>query len=618
MKPDSTVLFDALRALQKQQFIRVIDIRFSHWIAQKIPAATQIQLLLSSLVSQQLGEGHVCIALNNLPDIYQHWPRAQRDILHSILSTQLDSDQLIDQVLIGDGRVITPLVLDNQRLYLYRYWQYEKQVAQRLIESSSISGPQIDSLVLKAQLDKYFGEPAQQIDWQRIAAAITTRHSISVISGGPGTGKTTTVTKLLAIYIESCLTAGKRPIIQLAAPTGKAAARLSESIAQAKQKLALSDEVKALIPDQGKTLHRLLGVRAGSKKFIHHQDNPLLLDLLVIDEASMIDLPMMASIVNALAQGTKLVLIGDRDQLASVEAGSVMGDICAVPKVASYSKSQQDFLAASCQLMQGEPSVHPFSDQVAFLQKSYRFDENSGIGALANACNNGDTKQLTQVLAADYQDLAVIVPSQDSGQILQASLQGYRDYIAQMRATASPAKLLESFNQFQILCALRVGNFGVEQVNGQIEQHFERCQLKSADNRWYLGRPIMITQNDNQMQLYNGDIGVACTDPDTGQLKVWFEQGGQLRAVLPSRLPKHETVFAMTVHKSQGSEFSHVMLILAQSAKVINRELVYTAVTRAKHKFSLLGFEKLLQQAIKQVTLRTSGLAARIWRESEN
>jgi exodeoxyribonuclease V alpha subunit len=612
---------ELLNALHKQKIIRTIDVRFSQWLIKKVPTASANQVILSALVSHQLGEGHVCIALDKLIEIYQHWPKILRTQMQQLLNIDQDRSELVDQILIGDGSVLTPLVIEGNRLYLYRYWQYERSVAQRLLAETSIEAENdvLDREALRTQLDRYFGTN-EQPDWQRIAAAITSRHSLSVISGGPGTGKTTTVTKLLAIYIENSLAKGKRPIIQLAAPTGKAAARLSESIAQAKQKLSLTEDVKALIPDQGKTLHRLLGVRPGTKKFVHHQDNPLLLDLLVIDEASMIDLPMMASIISALANKSKLVLIGDRDQLASVEAGSVLGDICAVPKIASYSAAQNQYLQQCCYLESQPAEVNsqaPFRDHVAFLQKSYRFDANSGIGALASACNNGDTGQVSKVLSADYPDLQVITPTEQRSQILSAALQGYKGYLETLASmgdtSAEPQILLDSFNQFQILCALRVGTYGVEQVNEQIESYFEKRQMKAVDNRWYIGRPIMITQNDNYMQLYNGDIGIACTDKETGQLKVWFEQGGELRSVLPSRLPQHETVFAMTVHKSQGSEFEHVMLLLVQSAKVINRELVYTAITRAKKQFSLFGFESLLKQAVKHVTVRTSGLAARIW-----
>ena len=612
-----------LEQLRARQLLRNIDVSLSRWLASQLPKSDPCQLLLCALVSCELGEGHVCIALDDLTLTTVHWPRVLQAEAQEYLSAARSIDKedrfkhLVDNKLIGDGQCVTPLVLDNNRLYLYRYWQYECQVAIRLTQQGQDVSAFNTSDLLE-QLNKYFS--SEQIpDWQRIAAAITTRHQISVISGGPGTGKTTTVTKLLAIYIESQLRLSRRPIIALAAPTGKAAARLSESIALAKDQLKLSQQVLEFIPEQGKTLHRLLGSKVNSKKFFHHRENLLQLDLLVIDEASMIDLPMMASVINALASHTRLVLIGDKDQLASVEAGSVLGDICAVPTLACYSQEQSQYLHQTCDFSNTHYSSYPFSDQIAFLQKSYRFSASSGIGALASACNNGSIAGIDRVFNSGFADLKLIVPNQNKAQILEQVLLGYAHYIQLLLASdgveqaVNPQQLITAFNQFQPLCALRLGDYGVQTVNQLIENHFEALKLKELDNRWYVGRPVMITRNDNQMLLYNGDIGIACHDQETGQLKVWFEQSGVVRGVLPSRLPQHETVFAMTVHKSQGSEFSHVMLLLAQSAKVLNRELVYTAVTRAKNKFSYFGQIDVLKDAIEKKTKRVSGLADKIW-----
>jgi len=613
MSVQHPALFECLQQAEQLSLITAIDLQFSQWLAQKLPKSSTKSLLLSALVSSELAQGHVCIDLNCLDEIIEHWPSVIRVTAMKILSGEQRA--LIDGKIIGDGSVLTPLVIDNNRLYLHRYWQYECQVAAKLLSAKEQDLQVLSSSRLKAQLDRYFSS-VEQPDWQRVAAAVTSNQLISVISGGPGTGKTTTVTKLLAIYIENQLLLGRRPIVQLAAPTGKAAARLSESIAQAKMRLAMPDDVQSLIPEQGKTLHRLLGARAKSNKFIHNSDNPLLVDLLVIDEASMIDLPMMARIVDALSSQTRLVLIGDRDQLASVEAGSVLGDICAVPQLACYSQAQSRLLAESCDFKASGYSDYLFADHLAFLQKSYRFSADSGIGELARYCNAGDVAGVDKVINGAYKDLAWIVPSADDKQLLTPIIEGYTDYISLMRSGSSPMQLLAAFNSFQVLCAQRVGAYGVEKINQQLEAYFESKKIKDADNRWYIGRPVMITRNDNQMQLYNGDIGIACLDEASGQLKVWFEQGGELRALLPSRLPAHESVFAMTVHKSQGSEFKHVMLVLTQSTKVVNRELVYTAITRAKARFSFLGLTKVLKRAVGVSTRRSSGLADRIWQKN--
>jgi len=610
-------LFSLLDELEQQSEIALFDIKFTQWLAKKLPESDPAQLLLNAIVSRDLTHGHVCIELSSLESRLASWPShidvKARQILSGFdlsLQPQL-GHSLIDNMLIGDGSVITPLVLDQQRLYFYRYWQYECKVANWLMASTITTDNQTNSH-LKQQLDRFFNN-SEQPDWQRIAAAVTTRNNITIISGGPGTGKTTTVTKLLAIHVENQLLLGKKTRIELAAPTGKAAARLSESIADAKAKLNLSEQVVKLIPEQGKTIHRLLGVRGKSKKYLHDMNNPLLADLLVIDEASMIDLPMMASIVDALAKHTRLVLIGDRDQLASVEAGSVLGDMCDSPQEHCYSAQLSTSLAQSCGYINAKQSSYAFCDNLAFLKKSYRFSEDSGIGLLAHACNSGNAKEAQSVLKRGFNDLELLVANDDPQSLLASVLTGYSAYIDIINEQTTPEQMLSVFNQFRVLCTLRVGSFGVENINAQIEKHFESTAKKIAANRWYIGRPIMITQNDNQMGLYNGDIGVACIDHNSGQLRVWFEQGNELRAVLPSRLPRHETVFAMTVHKSQGSEFDHVMFVLAHGAKIINKELVYTAVTRAKKKFSYLGSIPLLSQAICTSTKRVSGLAQRIW-----
>ncbi|MGB1239949.1 MAG: exodeoxyribonuclease V subunit alpha, partial [Pseudomonadales bacterium] len=538
-----TVIDGLLSALLERKFVRPLDVHFARWLALKIPDSSERQLMLAALLSQQLAEGHVCIALDRLDQVLASWPAILAEPARALLfNGPLDANALLDNKLIGDGATLTPLVLARGRLYLYRYWQYEVVVARYLLCQAGAEQAPIDEQWLRERLDVYFG-CADVPDWQRIAAAVSVRQSVSVISGGPGTGKTTTVTKLLAIYIERQLLSGRRPQIQLAAPTGKAAARLSESIAQAKERLTLSPDVTALIPEQGQTLHRLLGSRRNTRRFIHDADNPLPVDLLVIDEASMIDLPMMASIVQALSAQTRLVLIGDRDQLASVEAGSVLGDICAAPEFGCYSQHQSQQLALSCQYHSTGYTQQRFADNLAFLRKSYRFREDSGIGALAAACNSGRTEDVVRVMAANHSDLELL-SVQHHAHMLEQLEQGYNEYFSLIDSAVSAQALLSAFARFQILCALRIGPFGAQQINEDIEQRFKSRTGQDKQQRWYVGRPIMVTRNDSQMNLYNGDIGIAAIEPSSGQLKVWFEQAGGLRAVLPSRLPQHETVFA--------------------------------------------------------------------------
>lgn len=447
---------------------------------------------------------------------------------------------------------------------------------------------------------------------QKLAAATAVARSFAVISGGPGTGKTTTVAKLLAILVETGLQRGKPPTIRLVAPTGKAAARLTESIGAALRELALPPEWTAAIPTEAGTLHRLLGVIPGRSQFRHHADNPLHLDLLVVDEASMVDLPMMARLLDALPAHARLILLGDKDQLASVEAGAVLGDICSFidqgisPALATWLSRQTGYSLA------GSARGAPIRDSLCLLSKSWRFDQNSGIGQLARACNSGDVSSVAAVWDQGFTDIRLQPWVGDAYEALIArGVAGYRTYLEAARAGADIATVFKAFHGFQILCALREGPFGVAGLNERLELALSRAGLLQRDGEWYAGRPIMVVRNDHGLGLYNGDMGL-CLPDETGRLRVWFEQpGGDLRALLPSRLPPHETVYAMTIHKSQGSEFAQTLLVLPdQDSPVLTRELLYTGVTRAKQRLELFGSEAMLARIVRRPTERNSGLAA--------
>lgn len=615
-----------VEALYSQGYLRPLDVHFAHWLTGQQPSMPDFLVLLAALTSQQLGEGHVCIDLKQLDPLWSSWSLLLREEAERHRSKQ-SIDQLVDQFILGDGKVLTPLVLDKGRLYLYRYWQFECQVAADLLSRATLGD--FSSPFLKEKLDALFsfsepssgrphdGDEISEPDGQRIAAATAVMQSLAIISGGPGTGKTTTITRMLAIYLQMQhhKYPDKHSVIRLAAPTGKAAARLSESISAARDSLDVSDEIKKQIPDEGTTLHRLLGARPGQTKFKYNADNPLHLDLLVVDEASMIDLPLMASLLAALPPQARLILVGDKEQLASVEAGSVMGDLCALPKHAGRSKKMTALLQDACGLSDSSAlNAVPFADSVAFLTRSYRFSMDSGIGALARAVNNGSAEQVKAVLQAGFGDLQQLtVNTADSSQLIQHMLAKYQGYLDAVVANASPADVLKRFSDFRILCGLRKGIFGVEMLNEAFEREAERRHLIKMNGRWYAGRPVMITRNDRSLRLYNGDVGIALPDKKTQQMKVWFDQGGVLVSYSTSRLPQHETVFAMTVHKSQGSEFNEVTLVLAEGAKVISRELVYTGITRAKKYCTLFGSLKTITASIEKPTVRMSGLAARIW-----
>lgn len=489
-----------------------------------------------------------------------------------------------------------------------------------LVFPHEVEWPAVETLLKSAQaaselerLDTLVPE-ALCCNGQKLAAATAAARPFAVISGGPGTGKTTTVAKLLAILVETGLQGGKAPAIRLVAPTGKAAARLTESIGAALQALDLPPEWVEAIPTEAGTLHRLLGVIPGRSQFRHHRGNPLHLDLLVVDEASMVDLPMMARLLDALPRHARLILLGDKDQLASVEAGAVLGDICSFIEQ-GISPAQAHWLSRQTGYrLQGTPSGASVRDSLCLLSKSWRFDQHSGIGQLARACNSGDGAAVEAVWGAGFGDIRLHPWAGEAYDALIAQgVAGYGSYLKAARAGEDPAVVFKAFNGFQILCALRDGPFGVTGLNERLELALAKAGLIQRDGDWYAGRPVMVVRNDHGVGLYNGDMGL-CLPDDTGRLKVWFEQpDGTLRALLPSRLPPHETVYAMTIHKSQGSEFAHTVLVLPDSpSPLLTRELVYTGITRAKARLDLYGDRALLAQAVRKKTERYSGLAERL------
>ena len=390
---------------------------------------------------------------------------------------------------------------------------------------------------------------------------------------------------------------------------------MTESLGEALRRLPLTDEQKALLPTEASTLHRLLGAQPGSQRMRYHAGNPLHLDVLVVDEASMIDLPMMARLIDALPEHGRVIFLGDRDQLASVEAGAVLGDICAWVN-AGYTAGR----AAQLERLTGHPVpagesdvAGALRDSLCLLQKSYRFGSHSGIGSLARAVNNGDRHGVRATLRQAFEDIVLhpLSTTEEYEAMLEQSQAGYGRYLQLLRERAEPEALIAAFGEFQLLCALRDGPYGVSGVNEQLEQMLNRRRAITLPrhSRWYEGRPVMISRNDSALGLFNGDIGIAL---ERGEgLRVWFPMpDGSIKSVQPSRLPEHDTAWAMTVHKSQGSEFDHAALILpAKIVPLVTRELVYTAITRAKQRLSIYADEQVLTQSIVARTERRSGLA---------
>jgi exodeoxyribonuclease V alpha subunit len=590
---------DRIRAIDYQMALQVRQWESDAAGPEASPGLLDALMLAACATSYVLGRGQVCLDLNSWPAALALPDRSppERAQLHQCHS-------------VSDGRqpdASALFIVQGDRVYLHRYFNYEQQVLEQVRSRITPEGLAVNA-GLSDTLKQLFPAQSADIDWQAVAAATACLQPLCVITGGPGTGKTTTVTRLLSALLSE--KPGLR--IALAAPTGKAAARMTESIRQARERGGLENADG--IPSVSFTLHRLLGW--SPRGFRYHAGRCLPFDCVVVDEASMIDLPMMAHLLSALAPEARLIMLGDRDQLASVEAGSVLADLCD----AGAEHGVTPAFAARLSELTGydlsqvtEPACSPMQNAMMQLRKSHRFDENSGIGALARAVNQGNTAATQAVFAGtEFSDVVRLDP--DSEEWQARVLDGYRQYCDLIRKDVAPEWILDAFDQFQVLVALRNGPFGVEETNRRIERLLNRAGLLSdTSQHWYPGRAVMITRNDYDIGLYNGDIGIMLRHE--GQDRVVFRNTeGGLRFLSPGRLPSHETAFAMTVHKSQGSEFSEVLLLLpAKWQQVITRELVYTALTRAKKQFYCQAGEACWNMALNSRTERASGLRDALW-----
>lgn len=543
-------------------------------------------------------EGHSCLDLNKY--------RATEDAA-DLLTGWADALAKSDFCSQADG-VTRPLILDGQRLYLQRYWDYEQRLVRGLSRLLQTPAQPLD---INAILHSGLGfKPAEaSVDWQAVAVATAIRQAFCIIAGGPGTGKTHTVLRLLILLIRSASDANRpTPVIRLAAPTGKAAARMMESIAAGLEQLELSDIQQNALPTQAETLHRLLGISSAGRPPTHNEDNPLVADVVIVDEASMIDLPMMTKLVEALPRRCKLVLLGDRYQLASVEAGSVLAELCKLAGDNAFGPQHTQALQA---LLgdQHAPNRTPsiLSDHVATLKHSRRFHAGSAIGRLAAAVNVGDAKHCEQLLSTDQADLRLLENLASAS--IQTLLENLSEHFSRIQALADPAQALASLRQRGVLTALRRGFRGADYLNQKLRQSLAGMQGADSRSPWFHGHPIMIVRNDYQAGLFNGDLGI-CLRNAKNELRVWFETSSGLRAFLPSTLPEHNSAYALTVHKSQGSEFDHVDLLLPdQDSSILSRELVYTGITRARHTLDLHTSMQILNLAISRQIDRYSGLA---------
>lgn len=509
-----------------------------------------------------------------------------------------------------------PIIFAEQALYLRRYYNFEQELNRFIVSNkanstlnseSHFSTTEIKHCLNQLFSDHSASEPSSQynneIDWQKVAVANTLNKRFSIIAGGPGTGKTYTVTKLLAAII----TLNKQqPLnIALVAPTGKAAQRLTESLINAINGFEgeIPAEILAQIPSQAQTLHRLLGVIPHKVNFRHHENNRLAIDVLVVDEVSMVDLPMMVRLLRALPEHCQLILLGDADQLPSVAVGNVLDDLAPRPHY-GYSKENKQYLTAVTGAKGFKSYKSNAFDHVTFLTRSRRFDNKGLVGRLAELVIKGDSAQSWKLMAEH--ESAVLLPI-DINQWLAKLVKQYYQPLAKCEELIQAFTLLA---EFRILCATRVGIEGVENINLQVEQILYNSGNTQAKNQFYHGKPIMITQNDYGLGLFNGDIGLIWTD-EKGMLIAMFEQpNGQYLPVLPSRLPSFESVYAMTIHKTQGSEFQQLVMVLPHNKKnkILSRELLYTGITRAKKALQVASAQSTWFQSVDTQIQRYSGI----------
>ncbi|MGY2463088.1 exodeoxyribonuclease V subunit alpha [Vreelandella sulfidaeris] len=711
---DTAELFLLCERWVARGWLRDLDLALVRFFEQETYNAPPLLLLAAALASHQLGRGHVCLDLAatlEAPDFALSLPPEGDDLndppplpSHVLATLTLPEWQaaLNHPTLISDGPGNTPLVKSDSsfttRLYLRRYWQFEQTLHNEIAARLSV-GNAGERLLLKNALDTLF--PATNtLDWQKTACALAARSPFSIITGGPGTGKTTTVVRLLALLQTLQLAQpNAHPLrIRLAAPTGKAAARLNESIAGQVKDLPLSGLESLLdkhsaasssnaidIPTEVTTIHRLLGARADTRHFRHNAANPLALDVLVVDEASMVDIEMMTALLSVLPASAKLVLLGDKDQLASVEAGAVLGDLCRRADAAHYTPTTAHWLADLTDHPLPEalidPDGQPLDQAITMLRVSHRFTETSGIGQLAQAINQPLSEVLRErdkhqavhgVLNNGYADLHHLVLKPDAQNedsalkrlVITGSPQrfpsagegrsnfkgepiapptGYCHYLNTLDSerpdtalafeengeiyNAWAKQVLNAYSRFQLLCALRKGPWGVEGLNLRIAKTLRREKLlygndHTLEKGWFEGRPVLVTQNDYSLKLMNGDIGITMAVPDPRStsgapgrslLRVAFptsDPENPIHWVLPSRLHAVETVFAMTVHKSQGSEFLHTALLLPPTLNpILTRELVYTGITRAREWLTVVEAKRgVLNDAVTREVMRVSGV----------
>ncbi len=586
-----------------------IDVHFARFMMQLSGSNSSELMLAAALLSRSSREGHTCLDVNEpLSSLRADEERASAI---DIPSPEAWQAALRSEPVVGSPNDYRPLILDDGgRLYLYRSFKSERLLGENLLRLNAGVRP-LDVTLLRSVMVRLFAHDDDEGDSrQKTAAVIALSRSLCVITGGPGTGKTTLVARIIALLLEM----EPHLKIVLSAPTGKAARRIEESIQRSLDLLECTPEVKAKIPRAASTIHRLIGIVPWSSRPRFHQGNLLSADVVVVDEASMADLALMSKLVQALKENTRLILLGDKNQLASVAAGYVLGDICDVGSTHAYSAEVSSLLdrAAGCAIPAG--GAGGMQDSLVELTRTYRFSKDSMIFGLSEAVNSGDIKRSLKILRSDTggdllcKDLPS--PAELRKRLRDVIIKGYGRFLGR----EDIRERFSLFDAFRILCPVREGPYGVRAMNRMVEEILHDAGLLEPGGLHYHGRPVLVTENDYTMRLFNGDIGLILYDED--DLRACFkDKDDKIRKISPLRLPEHETAFAMTVHKSQGSEYDRVLFMLPdRDYPVLTRELVYTAITRARSSIEIWTHDEVFAAAVARMTQRSSGLNSLLWK----
>ena len=639
-----------LDTLCKNGFLTKIDVFFAKFIGEISESQSPDLLLAAALASSAAGKKHVCLSLESMKG-KSFFDKQTGKLMATCPDLSHWRETLLNSLAVGQPGQRRPLILDDKnRLYLFRYWNYEKIISdsiQRRIRAMDFGSHPNQLKEAVQQIFPLIFPPGTPADpEQKNGAIMAAQRAFCVISGGPGTGKTFAAASIMGLLL--AMSDENKLKVCLCAPTGKAAARLSESVKKARETLPFPQKIKDAMPEEARTIHRLLRPIRGTSHFYYNKNRRLSADLIIVDEASMMDVAMAAAFFQAAPDHARIVLMGDKDQLSSVEAGSVLGDICAAGVSGSSGLSGAGFSESGLSgpilsetlspglTSSGWPSSESndgpapdLANHLIMLKKSHRFTGESGVGRLCAALNAGDgaaaLAHMGDATSPETSWKEIETPSRLFAELSDIISRRLSDNGLLDLSARDPLEALASLSRFRILCAVRNGPFGVTEINRFVRNALARKGLIAPMGDFYPGKPIMITKNDYEMGLFNGDTGIIMDAGGLGKsgLCAWFPAlDGTARPIPLSALPAHEAVYAMTAHKSQGSEFDDVTLILPnRDSPILTRELLYTGATRAMKRISIWGFSPIFKTALGRKVERMSGLTESLskqeWVDSE-